>query len=69
MVTQMIVDLNMVAIKQASVLVAFQMTEENELEKLKNYIDNAKEVLPKLARGQKVIKDLRSGEYVIEDRI
>jgi hypothetical protein len=65
----MIVDLNMVAIKQASVLVAFQMTEENELEKLKNYIDNPKEILPKLVRGQKVIKDLRTGEYVIEDKI
>ncbi len=69
MVTQMIVDLNLVALKQARILVVFQMTEENELKKLKNYIENAEEVLPELKRGQKIIKDLKTGQTWFEDKI
>ncbi len=60
--SQMIVDLNIRSIKQANLLVSFQLTEENELKKIGSYFDNGYNLLPILSRGGYLIKNLLTGK-------
>lgn len=66
MITQMVVDLNIVAIKQSNVLNSFQLTEKNELERIGKYFDNGENILPTLKVPPEVpevlIKDLRTSK-------
>ena len=64
--TQMVVDLNIIALKQANVLVSFQLTEENELQKVGPYFttmhgQRPEAVLPMLGLGDYLLKDMQSG--------
>ncbi len=61
MVTQIVVDLAIAAIKLANVLVAFQVTERNDLSRLAPYFDGDSEALFKLKWTQYIAKDMRTG--------
>ena len=70
--TQMVVDLNIIATKQANVLISLQLTEENELKKISPYFSTVNgskpiEFLPLFGVGDYVIKDMRRGNQQISN--
>jgi hypothetical protein len=66
MVTQMVTDLELIARKQANILVSFQLTEENDCKKVAQYFDIDPELLKSLKDYHFIIKDLKTGEQTID---
>lgn len=56
-VTQMRVDVDLVAVKQANVVISFQVTEENDVEKVSRLLGESKEKITSLKQRQCLVKD------------
>ena len=66
LITQMVVDLGLVARKQANILVSFQLTEKNDVEMVSRYFDIDEEELANLRDYKFILKNLRTGEQVLD---
>lgn len=62
LVTQIIVDLAISAVKLANVLVTFQVTEKNDLARLAPYVDGNTEAVERLRWTCYIAKDMRTGK-------
>jgi len=66
LITQTLIDLNLIALRLANVLIVFQVTEANELERARQYFQMEREPIFNLKERQYFFKDMKTGLLVCD---